>query len=69
MHSGSVVAVQTTWDVDSKRTRARTSDLTLLRYVLAGGWSPEGTQVGVNAAVVQRDEKISGEDAEESLPE
>jgi hypothetical protein len=75
MHSGSVVTVQTTWDVDSKRTRARTSDLTLLRHVLAGGcmtagrWFPEGTRVGVNAAVVQRDEKIFGEDAEESVPE
>ena len=66
---------QTTWDVDSKRTRARTSDLTLLRHVLAGGcmtagrWFPEGTRVGVNAVVVQRDEKIFGEDAEESVPE
>ena len=66
---------QTTRDVDSKRTRARTSDLTLLRHVLAGGcmtagrWFPEGTRVGVNAAVVQRDEKIFGEDAEESVPE
>jgi hypothetical protein len=35
----------------------------------AGRWFPEGTRVGVNAAVVQRDEKISGEDAEESVPE
>ena len=75
MHSGSVVTVQTTWDVDSKRTRARTSDLTLLRHVLAGGcmtagrWFPEGTRVGVNAVIVQRDEKIFGEDAEESVPE
>jgi hypothetical protein len=75
MHSGSVIAVQTTWDVDSKRTRARTSDLTLLRHVPAGGcitagrWFLEGTRVGVNAAVMQRDEKIFGEDAEESVPE
>jgi cytochrome P450 len=35
----------------------------------AGRWFPEGTRVGVNAAVVQRDEKIFGEDAEESVPE
>ena len=75
MHSGSVVTVQTTWDVDSKRTRAGTSDLTLLRHVLAGGcmtagrWFPEGTRVGANAAVVQLDEKIFGEDAQEPVPE
>ena len=69
MHSGSVVTVQTTWDINSKWTRARTSDLTLPRHVPAGGWFPEGTRVGVNAAVVQRDEKIFGEDAEESVPE
>ena len=35
----------------------------------AGRWFPEGTRVGVNAVVVQRDEKIFGEDAEESVPE
>lgn len=35
----------------------------------AGRWFPEGTRVGVNAAVVQWDEKIFGEDAEESVPE
>jgi hypothetical protein len=37
--------------------------------MIAGGWFAEGTRVGVNAAVVQRDEKIFGEDAEEFVPE
>ncbi|KAF2633131.1 cytochrome P450 [Macroventuria anomochaeta] len=49
--------------------------LTLPRHVPAGGCIiagecfPEGTRVGVNAAVVQRDRKIFGEDADEFVPE
>jgi hypothetical protein len=37
--------------------------------MIAGGWFPEGTRVGANAAVVQLDEKIFGEDAQEPVPE
>lgn len=49
--------------------------LTLPRHVprggcvIAGEWFPEGTRVGVNAAVVQRDKRIFGEDADEFVPE
>jgi cytochrome P450 len=37
--------------------------------VIAGKWFPEGTRVGVNAAIVQRDKKIFGDDADEFVPE
>ncbi|KAH7371279.1 cytochrome P450 [Pyrenochaeta sp. MPI-SDFR-AT-0127] len=49
--------------------------LTLPRHVprdgrvIAGEWFPEGTRVGVNAAVVQRDKSVFGEDADEFVPE
>ncbi|KAE8871021.1 hypothetical protein PTNB29_01365 [Pyrenophora teres f. teres] len=49
--------------------------LTLPRHVPAGGcvisgeWFPAGTRVGINAAVVQRDKAIFGEDADELVPE
>lgn len=49
--------------------------LPLPRYVpkdgcaIAGAWFPEGTRVGVNAAVVQLDKGIFGKDAEEFVPE
>jgi cytochrome P450 len=37
--------------------------------VIAGRWFPEGTRVGVNAAVVQRDQAVFGSDANEFVPE
>ena len=37
--------------------------------VIAGEWSPDGTRVGVNAAVKQRDRSISGIHADELVPE
>ncbi|RAR15793.1 pisatin demethylase [Stemphylium lycopersici] len=37
--------------------------------VIAGEWFPEGARVGVNAAIVQRDRGIFGEDADEFMPE
>lgn len=37
--------------------------------VIAGEWLPHGTQVGVNAAVVQRNKGIFGDDADEFVPE
>lgn len=37
--------------------------------VIAGQWFPEGTRVGVNAAVVQRDRGVFGHDADEFVPE
>ena len=37
--------------------------------IIAGEWFPEGARVGVNAAVVQRDRGIFGEDADEFVPE
>jgi cytochrome P450 len=49
--------------------------LTLPRHVpkggclVAGHWFAEGTRVGVNAAVVQRDSSIFGYDADEFVPE
>ncbi|KAF5677377.1 pisatin demethylase [Fusarium circinatum] len=49
--------------------------LTLPRNVPKGGsmicgeWFPEGTRVGVNAAVVHRDKTIFGDDANEFRPE
>lgn len=49
--------------------------MTLPRHVPAGGsiiageWFPEGTRVGVNAAVTQRDKTIFGEDADDFVPE
>jgi cytochrome P450 len=49
--------------------------MTLPRYVprggrvIAGEWFPEGTRVGVNAAVVQRERNIFGDDANEFVPE
>jgi cytochrome P450 len=49
--------------------------LTLPRHVPAGGraisgeWFAAGTRVGINAAVVQRDKAVFGEDAEEFVPE
>ena len=36
---------------------------------IAGAWFPEGTRVGVNAAVVRRDTGIFGEDADDFVPE
>jgi cytochrome P450 len=36
---------------------------------VAGVWFAEGTRVGVNAAVVHRDKKVFGEDADEFVPE
>lgn len=49
--------------------------LTLPRHVPAGGcqiagqWFLEGVRVGVNAAVVHRDQTIFGTDADELVPE
>lgn len=49
--------------------------MTMPRYVpkggceIAGEWLAEGTRVGMNAAVVQRDEGVFGKDAEEFVPE
>jgi cytochrome P450 len=49
--------------------------MTMPRHVPAGGfaisgaWFPEGTRVGINAAVVHRDRNIFGDDAEEFVPE
>jgi cytochrome P450 len=49
--------------------------LTLPRHVPKGGcmisghWFAEGTRVGVNATVVQRDKNIFGNDADEFVPE
>jgi cytochrome P450 len=49
--------------------------MTLPRHVpkggcnIAGQWFPEGTRVGVNAAVVQRDKTIFGQDANDFVPE
>jgi cytochrome P450 len=49
--------------------------LTLPRHVpkggcvIAGQWVPEGTRIGVNAAVVHRDISIFGDDADEFVPE
>ncbi|KAI2477912.1 CypX Cytochrome P450 [Pyrenophora tritici-repentis] len=49
--------------------------MTLPRHVprggcmIAGAWFPEGTRVGVNAAVVQRDKSIFGNDADAFVPE
>lgn len=49
--------------------------LTLPRHVpqggcmIAGEWFPEGARVGVNAAVVQRDKTIFGDDVNEFVPE
>jgi cytochrome P450 len=37
--------------------------------VIAGEMFPGGTRVGVNAAVVQRDRQIFGEDADSFIPE
>lgn len=37
--------------------------------VIAGQWFPEGTRVGINAAVVQRDRGVFGHDADEFVPE
>ncbi|KAJ6276547.1 cytochrome P450, partial [Bipolaris maydis] len=37
--------------------------------VIAGEWFPEGSRVGVNAAVVQRDRGIFGHDADDFVPE
>lgn len=37
--------------------------------VIAGEWLPEGTRVGVNAAVTQRDKSIFGEDADAFVSE
>lgn len=37
--------------------------------VIAGQWFPGGTRVGVNAAVIQRDRNIFGDDANEFVPE
>ena len=37
--------------------------------VIAGEWLPEGTRVGVNAAVTQRDRSIFGIHADEFVPE
>ncbi|EUC31177.1 hypothetical protein COCCADRAFT_101960 [Bipolaris zeicola 26-R-13] len=37
--------------------------------VISGQWFPEGTRVGVNAAVVQRDQGVFGHDADEFVPE
>ena len=50
-------------------------EMTLPRHVpvggavIAGGWFPEGTRVGVNAAVMQRDKSVFGEDADAFVPE
>lgn len=49
--------------------------LTLPRHVppngcvIAGEWFPGGTKVGMNAAVVQRDKSVFGDDADEFVPE
>ncbi|KAG9188185.1 hypothetical protein G6011_02108 [Alternaria panax] len=49
--------------------------MTLPRHVPAGGcviageWFPHGTRVGINAAVVQRNKSIFGDDAEDFVPE
>jgi cytochrome P450 len=49
--------------------------LTLPRHVpkggclIAGKWFPAGTRVGMNAAVVQRNKDVFGEDADEFVPE
>jgi len=37
--------------------------------IISGEWFPAGTRVGINAAVVQRDEAIFGKDADEFVPE
>ncbi|KAL7778984.1 hypothetical protein CFE70_008487 [Pyrenophora teres f. teres 0-1] len=37
--------------------------------VVAGEWFPEGTRIGVNAAVVQQDKSIFGNDADDFVPE
>ncbi|EUC39786.1 hypothetical protein COCMIDRAFT_110588 [Bipolaris oryzae ATCC 44560] len=37
--------------------------------IIAGEWLPEGSHVGVNAAVVQRDRGIFGHDADDFVPE
>ena len=36
--------------------------------VIAGEWFPPGTRVGMNAAVVQRDKSIFGDDADDFVP-
>jgi hypothetical protein len=49
--------------------------MTLPRYVppggcvIAGQWFPGGTRIGVNAAVVQRNRQIFGDDADDFIPE
>jgi cytochrome P450 len=37
--------------------------------VIAGEWFPQGTQVGINAAVVQCNKSAFGDDADEFVPE